>query len=60
MFSLMVRVSHQGKHNRKKEKKEGRKIGRKKGAESTDLVWHGDTFTIDECENFIVIHHRIH
>ena len=29
-------------------------------SEFTYLFWHGDTFSIDECEHFVVIHDRVH
>lgn len=24
------------------------------------LLWHGDPVPVDECEHFVVVHHRVH
>lgn len=24
------------------------------------LFWHGDSVSVDECEHFVVVHHRVH
>lgn len=24
------------------------------------LLWHGDPVSVDECEHFVVVHHRVH